>query len=104
MRCQIDETQKWHFVCPGACWKSVSGGVEDAKGMQDEFPHYRYGGMVSLLLTAAAAYLFYDTDARCVKWKDRSPDGPVSAKKPKKVKERQEREKNARNRTMETAS
>jgi hypothetical protein len=48
VRCQIDETQKWHFVCPGACWKSVSGGIEDAKGMQDQYPHYRYGGMVSL--------------------------------------------------------
>jgi len=47
VRCQIDESQKWHFVCPGACWKSVSGGVEDAKGMQDEYPYYRYGGMVS---------------------------------------------------------
>jgi len=49
VRCQIDETQKWHFVCPGVCWKSVSGGIEDAKGVQDEYPHYRYGGMVSFL-------------------------------------------------------
>jgi hypothetical protein len=48
VRCQIDESQKWHFVCPGTCWKSVSGGVEDAKGMQDQYPYYRYGGMVSL--------------------------------------------------------
>ena len=25
----------------------MSGGVKDAKGLKDEFPHYRYGGMVS---------------------------------------------------------
>ncbi|CAN9465209.1 unnamed protein product [Alternaria alternata] len=52
----------------------ISGGVEDAKGMQEEYPYYRYGGM----------------------WKDRSADGPVSAKKPKKVKERQKEEMKAR--------
>jgi len=46
VRCQIDESAKWHFVCPGACWKSVSGGVEDAKGFEGQFPWYRYGGMV----------------------------------------------------------
>ncbi|KAF5851983.1 hypothetical protein GGP41_000729 [Bipolaris sorokiniana] len=74
VRCQIDSTEKWHFVCPGACWKAVSGGVEDAKSLKEEFPYYRYGGM----------------------WKDRSADGPVSAKKPKKVKERQREEMKAR--------
>jgi hypothetical protein len=47
IRCQVDSTQTWHFVCPGACWKKVSGGVEDAKGLEGEFPWYRYGGMVS---------------------------------------------------------
>lgn len=46
VRCQIDETGRWHFVCPGKCWISVSGGVEDAKGFKAEHPHYRYGGMV----------------------------------------------------------
>lgn len=45
VRCQIDESGKWHFVCPGKCWKSVSGGEIDAKGHENEFPHYRYGGM-----------------------------------------------------------
>ncbi|KAH0341310.1 hypothetical protein KCU83_g9661, partial [Aureobasidium melanogenum] len=70
IRCQIDETAKWHFVCPGACWKSVSGGVEDARGLEGKYPYYRYGGM----------------------WKDRSADGPISAKKPRKVKERQKEE------------
>ncbi|RMZ69839.1 hypothetical protein GMOD_00008763 [Pyrenophora seminiperda CCB06] len=70
IRCQIDSTQTWHFVCPGACWKSVSGGIEDARGMKDVYPHYRYGGM----------------------WKERGVDGPVSAKKPRKVKERQREE------------
>jgi len=46
VRCQIDETGTWHFVCPGSCWKKVSGGVID--GDHDtEHEHYRYGGMVS---------------------------------------------------------
>lgn len=48
VRCQIDDTGKWHFVCPGKCWHSVSGGIEDAKGHESEFPHYKYGGMVCL--------------------------------------------------------
>lgn len=48
--------------------------MEDAKSLKEEFPYYRYGGM----------------------WKDRSADGPVSAKKPKKVKERQREEMKAR--------
>ncbi|CAC9892480.1 hypothetical protein D6D02_09168 [Aureobasidium pullulans] len=74
VRCQIDESAKWHFVCPGACWKSVSGGVEDARGLNDQYPHYRYGGM----------------------WKNRNADGPISAKKPKKVKDRQKAERKAR--------
>jgi hypothetical protein len=46
VRCQIDDTATWHFVCPGACWKKVSGGVEDAKGLEGEYPWYKYGGMV----------------------------------------------------------
>ncbi|MCJ1407981.1 hypothetical protein MMC19_002053 [Ptychographa xylographoides] len=41
VRCRIDETQAWHFVCPGKCWNSVSGGVIDGPTK----PHYRYGGM-----------------------------------------------------------
>ena len=45
VRCQIDETSTWHFVCTGKCWKSVSGGTVDAAGYKDEYPHYRYGGM-----------------------------------------------------------
>ena len=49
VRCQIDETGKWHFVCPGKCWKEVSGGVEDAKGFESDHPFYRYGGMVQAL-------------------------------------------------------
>ena len=89
IRCQIDETQKWHFVCPGVCWKSVSGVIEDAKGVQDEYPHYRYGGMVSFLEERRGESV---ADARCGQWKDRSADGPISAKKPKKVKERQREE------------
>lgn len=45
VRCQIDETGVWHFVCTGKCWKSVSGGAVDAAGHEAEFPFYRYGGM-----------------------------------------------------------
>lgn len=70
IRCQIDATGKWHMVCPGKCWRSVSGGVEDAKGLEGQFPHYRYGGT----------------------WKNKHPDGPISAKKPKKVNARQKEE------------
>lgn len=44
IRCQIDATGKWHFVCPGTCWKSVSGGVIDGDNA-DEHQHYRYGGV-----------------------------------------------------------
>lgn len=42
VRCQIDESGQWHFVCPGACWKAVSGGVIDG---DDQHIYYRYGGM-----------------------------------------------------------
>lgn len=42
IRCQIDETKKWHFVCTGKCWKNVSGGEVDGDG---KHPGYRYGGM-----------------------------------------------------------
>lgn len=62
IRCQIDDTGAWHLVCPGACWRSVSGGVEDGDAAH---PHYRYGGA----------------------WKNRWAD--VTAKKPKKAKVRQ---------------
>ncbi|CAK4030840.1 hypothetical protein AB675_8021 [Lecanosticta acicola] len=69
VRCQIDESKTWNFICPGDCWKKVSGGVEDARGFEDEFPHYRYGGM----------------------WKNKHVDGAkMSAKKPKKVKQKQQ--------------
>lgn len=57
VRCRIDETLQWHFVCTGSCWKDVSGGVID--GTEDK-EHYTYGGM----------------------WKNRHAG--VSAKKPKK--------------------
>ncbi|KXT12110.1 hypothetical protein AC579_7972 [Pseudocercospora musae] len=70
VRCTIDESQKWNMVCPGSCWRSVSGGVDDAKGLEGQYPHYRYGGM----------------------WKNKHADGPVSAKKPGKVKRRQREE------------
>ena len=63
VRCQIDETGQWHFVCPGTCWKRVSGGVIDGDDAeQHEF--YRYGGM----------------------WKNKHE--AVSANKPKKSKKK----------------
>lgn len=55
VRCQIDDSKKWVFVCTGTCWTSVSGGKQD--GTRD-FPHYKYGGM----------------------WKNKRADVPVSAK------------------------
>lgn len=81
VRCQIDDSGAWHFLCPGSCWKKYSGGEEDARGSEDQFPHYRYGGM----------------------WKNKHDDSSkMSAKKPKKVKEKQkerraEREKHKAN-------
>ena len=42
VRCQIDDTMTWHFVCPSKCWKGVSGGVIDG-GL--DHPCYVYGGM-----------------------------------------------------------
>ncbi|KAK5175906.1 uncharacterized protein LTR77_001046 [Saxophila tyrrhenica] len=44
VRCQIDESGQWHFVCPGSCWKRVSGGVIDGDN-SEERQWYRYGGM-----------------------------------------------------------
>ncbi|MCJ1480071.1 hypothetical protein MMC06_000225 [Schaereria dolodes] len=41
VRCQIDETLKWHFICPSKCWKQVSGGVIDGP----DYEFYKYGGM-----------------------------------------------------------
>lgn len=76
IRCQIDASGRWHMVCPGTCWQNVSGGVEDAQGVKGQFPHYRYGGT----------------------WKNKHPDGPISAKKPKRVKARQREQKAKRDR------
>lgn len=42
VRCQIDDTATWRFVCTKQCWKAVSGGMVD--GSMDH-PFYRYGGM-----------------------------------------------------------
>lgn len=42
VRCQIDDTAKWHLICPKSCWKGVSGGIPD--GTSDH-PYYKYGGM-----------------------------------------------------------
>ncbi|KAJ4402316.1 hypothetical protein N0V91_007350 [Didymella pomorum] len=57
IRCQIDESGKWNFVCTGKCWQSVSGGVEDAKGLEGRYPHYRYGGMSTQDADASITYL-----------------------------------------------
>lgn len=42
IRCQIDETRKWHFICTGKCWTQVSGGEVEGDG---KHPFYKYGGM-----------------------------------------------------------
>ncbi|KAE8449533.1 hypothetical protein EG329_008142 [Mollisiaceae sp. DMI_Dod_QoI] len=42
VRCQIDESRKWNFVCTAKCWQEVSGGKEDG---DKDHPLYRYGGM-----------------------------------------------------------
>lgn len=34
----------WHFVCPGSCWRLVSGGVIDGD-LKEGRQGYRYGGM-----------------------------------------------------------
>lgn len=77
VRCQIDESGIWHFVCPGACWKSVSGGVIDGD-RKEEHEYYRYGGMVCVSIPVAIACT--DND----QWKNKHE--AVSAKKPKKKK------------------
>ena len=41
VRCRIDETLEWHFVCTSRCWKQVSGGEIDGP----DKPYYVYGGM-----------------------------------------------------------
>jgi len=87
VRCQIDANGVWNFVCPGKCWRSVSGGVEDAIGYEAEHPHYRYGGMVCPMTLSEAQ----SSQADQIQWKNKHADGPVSAKKPKKVRERQKR-------------
>lgn len=42
VRCRIDESLHWYFVCTGKCWKEVSGGIVDGSA---EKPYYVYGGM-----------------------------------------------------------
>ncbi|KAI7212734.1 hypothetical protein KC333_g6960 [Hortaea werneckii] len=44
IRCQIDSTGAWHMVCPGKCWRDVSGGMVDGDQTEDH-KYYRYGGM-----------------------------------------------------------
>lgn len=56
VRCSIDDTSTWYFVCTKICWKKVSGGAIDGG---PDHPYYRYGGM----------------------WKNKHAN--VSAKKPK---------------------
>jgi len=42
VRCQIDSSLQWYFVCTKQCWKDVSGGV-----VEGDAAHlfYKYGGM-----------------------------------------------------------
>ena len=40
IRCQIDDTGRWKFVCPDTCWQGVSGGADAEQNPS----FYRYGG------------------------------------------------------------
>jgi hypothetical protein len=42
IRCRVDETKRWVFVCTSKCWREVSGGRPDGV---NEHPLFRYGGM-----------------------------------------------------------
>lgn len=42
VRCRIDNTSLWYFVCTKKCWKLVSGGEVDGS---PDHPYYKYGGM-----------------------------------------------------------
>ncbi len=42
VRCNVDDTSVWYFVCTENCWRKVSGGAID--GTPDHL-YYRYGGM-----------------------------------------------------------
>ena len=42
LRCRVDETEQWHSICTGKCWKDVSGGVVDGS---EDYPFYKYGGV-----------------------------------------------------------
>ena len=42
VRCTIDDTSVWFFVCTKSCWRKVSGGEIDGN---PDHPYYRYGGM-----------------------------------------------------------
>ena len=42
VRCTIDDTSAWFFVCTKSCWRNVSGGEIDGN---PGHPYYRYGGM-----------------------------------------------------------
>lgn len=41
IRCQVDESGRWHMAC-GRCWVQHSGGKVDG---DTSHPHYRYGGL-----------------------------------------------------------
>lgn len=46
IRCQIDESGKWNFVCPDTCLQTVTGAGADADPAQLQATQsfYRYGG------------------------------------------------------------
>ena len=64
VRCRIDHTREWRFVCTRKCWRTVSGGEIDGP----DKPFYVYGGM----------------------WKNKHAG--VSAKKPQRKAEAQARD------------
>ena len=80
VRCQVDESGRWHMICPGKCWRSVSGGSQDARGVKEEFPFYRYGGMCRYQSVACFALAVVPPDAIRL---GKNKHAYVSAKKPK---------------------
>lgn len=87
VRCQIDDTGKWHFLCVGKCWQQVSGGKIDG---DEDHKMYRYGGGLPRLTRTdrevfTAGKIPPDDDtllARSGMWKNKHE--AVSAKKKKK--------------------
>ncbi len=68
VRCRIDESLEWHFVCTKKCWKRVSGGEIDGP----DKPFYVYGGMWKNKHAGTSAKKPKRKEAKLRKWNDSS--------------------------------